>query len=129
MLTLQALAAPQAVSKGLIYVRPHHLGHQHHPMGTSNIRTKLCRATYAVSGGTSDTPVASLERASEQQEAVASGLEEVVHGYEEPFETVGGEPAGEETFETRVGIVEPVEEDEAEVSHCGPSRQQIRDLL
>lgn len=35
---------------------------------------------------------------------------------EDAFEMAGGEPMGEETFETRVGIVEPVEEDEAEVT-------------
>lgn len=114
MLILQVLTAPQAVSKGLTYVRPHHLRHQHTPRGISGIRAKL-RARHAVSEGVSETRRASLDRASEQQEAVASGLGEMLHGYEEPFETAVGEPAGEETFETRVGIVEPVEEDEAEV--------------
>ncbi|CAL8467153.1 g6689 [Coccomyxa elongata] len=38
---------------------------------------------------------------------------------EDAFEMAGGEPMGEETFETRVGIVEPVEEDEAEIDFLG----------
>lgn len=48
----------------------------------------------------------------EQQNNPQNGL-----GLEGAFEVAGGEPAGEETFETRVGLVEPVEEDEAEVTY------------
>ncbi len=65
--------------------------------------------SHAVSESTPDTPVASADVVLQHHAIDGSGMEDA-------FEMAGGEPMGEETFETRVGIVEPVEEDEAEVT-------------
>ncbi len=117
---LQALTPPLAVSKGLTHVRQRQLGQRISLNGrdcqaASGVRAKLCRTPQAVSEGVSDTPVASADPASEQ-EALESQLGNLASGPGGSFDTAIGEPAGEETFETRVGIVEPVEEDEAEVT-------------